>query len=144
MEEYLPEILKRLESPFLESIEIKFRLECEADAERVNWNPLERVLLGLHFFGLKSVQVTGESHVGYPLGDEQVERWMDGGMSDLRERGVLSVRVDNEKVETLRMEGGQFNQSFSFVHVRFIPYLYSHPGEGLNALTRISDTTVIY
>lgn len=111
MEEFLPEILKRLESPFLESIEIKFRLECEAGAECVNWSRLERVLLGLHFFGLRSVQITGEAHSGSA---EQVEGWIYGGMPDLRERGVLGVRVANEKVETLWMEDGKFRAMILF------------------------------
>jgi len=119
-EEFLPEILKRLESPFLTSIEIKFRLECEADAESINWSRLERVLLGLHFFGLRSVLITGEAHAGPLLAAEQVEQWIYGGMSDLHERGVLGVRVAKEKVETLCLEGGKFLRSFYFAPVR--PY----------------------
>ena len=117
MEEFLPDLLRRLESPFLTSIEIKFRLECEADMESVNWSRLERVLLGLHFFGLRSVQITGEVHAGYPLGADQVERWICGGMPDLRERGVLGVRVVDETVQTPCLEGGKSCPSCYFVRV---------------------------
>jgi len=95
-EEVLPEILKRIESPFLESIGIKFRPECESDAECIDWSHLERVLLGLHFFSLRRVQIIGEIHAGSPLNTEQLERRIYGGMADLFERGVLGVRVDNE------------------------------------------------
>jgi hypothetical protein len=95
-EEVLPEFLKRIESPFLESIGIKFLLRGESDVECIDWRHLERVLLGLHFFGLRSVQIVGEVHAASPLNTEQVERQIYGGMADLFERGVLGVRVDNE------------------------------------------------
>ncbi|KIM40678.1 hypothetical protein M413DRAFT_28463 [Hebeloma cylindrosporum] len=96
--------LRRLESPFLASIEIKCRMECEADAESIDWSRLERVLLALHFFGLEIVQFIGEAHAGSPLESDLVERWVYGGMPDLRERGVLGVRVAKEEVETLSLE----------------------------------------
>ncbi|KAF8972305.1 hypothetical protein BDZ97DRAFT_1784109 [Flammula alnicola] len=111
VEKILPKILGRIESPFFESIELKFRLEDSADVECINWRHLEGALLALHFFGMGRVRLVCEIPSDSPTKEDRVERWIRASMSDLDERGVLDLHVVREKgVDD--QTAGLFNPSF--------------------------------
>jgi len=94
MEATLVPILQRIESSFLESINLGFLL---LDANDVlvsfRWKSLERVLLMHHFFGLKFVRVVIVLEDASTVKQESVEWWIRRAMSDLNSREILAVRV---------------------------------------------------
>jgi len=96
----LPSILQRIESSFLERVELHFNLTPDSDAafQSIDWRHLERVLLTLHFFGMKTVSILVEMSA---FGDSArravgVERAVRASMADLDARGVLQVRAFEE------------------------------------------------
>jgi len=100
LEGSLPYILQRIESSFLESVELHFNLTPDSDSalQSIDWRHLERVLLTLHFFGMKTVSILVEMSA---FGDSarravEVERTVRASMADLDARGVLQVRAFEE------------------------------------------------
>lgn len=100
VETTLVPILQRIESSFLESINLRFLLlDASATLEdSFNWQSLERVLLMHHFFGLRFVRVVivlEDASTVYDLKQEydDVEQWIRRAMNDLDSREILDVRV---------------------------------------------------
>ncbi|CAA7269520.1 unnamed protein product [Cyclocybe aegerita] len=92
VEESLPSILQRIESSFLEAVELQFRLQPQGSLQCIEWRRLERVFLALHFFGMGLVRVT--IHLGHSVTNEceaEVEKRLRDAMSELNARGVLQV-----------------------------------------------------
>lgn len=90
IEAALVPILERIESSFLESIDLRFLLDANAAPACFNWKCLERVLLAHHFFGLRLVRVIVLSEEDK---QESVEQWIRRAMSDLSSREILVIRV---------------------------------------------------
>ena len=86
-------ILQRIESSFLESIDLGFLLDANTTLACFNWQSLERVLLMHHFFGLRLVRVTIVLEEATTDKREFVEQWIRRAMSDLNSREILTVRV---------------------------------------------------
>ena len=91
LEASLPDLISRLESPFLRCISTTFTLGAFEDLENFNWKKLQRVFKELHFFGLKTVEV----HViaSGDVIDERVENRIRNALKDLDQNGVLNVTV---------------------------------------------------
>lgn len=100
LEGSLPSILQRIESSFLERVELHFNLTTDSDSalQSIDWRHLERVFLTLHFFGMKTVSILVEMSA---FGDSarravEVERTLRASMADLDARGALQVRAFEE------------------------------------------------
>ncbi|KAF9533281.1 hypothetical protein CPB83DRAFT_903230 [Crepidotus variabilis] len=108
LEEGLATILQRIESSFLDTIHLGFALGNDADLRHINWRELERVLLALHFFGLKTVcvvvnilpdvrEVTSLS--------SQLQTELRLAMPELANRGVLKVSANTNRRSTVNRGG---------------------------------------
>jgi len=94
LEATLVPILQRIESSFLESIDLRFLLDVIPALACFNWQSLECVLLMHYLFGLRLVRVTIVlEQAGTTHNRESVERWIRRAMCDLDSREVLVVRV---------------------------------------------------
>ncbi|KAJ2932511.1 hypothetical protein H1R20_g4601, partial [Candolleomyces eurysporus] len=91
LEASLPELISRLESPFLRCISTTFDLDAFEDLENFDWKNLQRVFKELHFFGLQNVEV----HViaSRDVGSERVENWIRDALKDLDQNSALSVAL---------------------------------------------------
>ncbi|TFK18186.1 hypothetical protein FA15DRAFT_675495 [Coprinopsis marcescibilis] len=102
----LPRLLSRLESPFLQLIELDFvfatgksRGDLATDLEQLDWQQLQRVLMELHFFGLRRVAMKircqkGSNENATPGLEDGLRRAMQRtrmAFKDLDGRGVLDL-----------------------------------------------------
>jgi hypothetical protein len=93
MEATLVPILDRIDSSFLESIDLRFLLAANAALACFNWQNLERVLLTHYFSGLRFVRVIIVLEEASAHKQEFVEGWIRSAMSDLNSQGILAVQV---------------------------------------------------
>jgi len=88
----LANVLQRIDSSFLDAIEISFDLYHDSDMLCMDWRHLERALLALHFFSMRQVRIFFDIAPGVPKGFwESAEKVICGAMPDLYRRGVLRV-----------------------------------------------------
>ncbi|KAF8147493.1 hypothetical protein B0H34DRAFT_176697 [Crassisporium funariophilum] len=100
LETSLPQILHRIESCCLQSIDLKFHVGESADIDCFDWNHLERVLLAHHFFGMAVARIFV---VVEDVNDDcrTVEQRIRKAMADLDSRGALAVQA----VHDIRPDG---------------------------------------
>lgn len=103
LEESLPSVLQRIDSPFLNTIELRFLLVPDADLQFVPWEHLERVLLSHHFFGMRSLRISVDTVPGVERVETNVGEFICRGMPELHRRGVLTLQISTEERQT---EGG--------------------------------------
>ena len=97
LEESLPSILQRIDSPFLDSVELRFLLVPDADLQFIPWEHVERVLLSHHFFGMRRLRVCVDTVPGVEKAETKVGEFICRGMPELRRRGVLTLHISTEK-----------------------------------------------
>ncbi|KAH9481207.1 hypothetical protein JR316_0005727 [Psilocybe cubensis] len=87
--------------------------------QKFNWCRIERALLALNFFGMKSVVVVVDIPSRGTIKETEVENWIMTGMNDLYSRGALRVRVVREgSTESIKTSNGQ-----SGIVISLIPLL---------------------
>lgn len=104
----LPNVLQRIDSSFLDTVELSFDLCHDSDLLCMDWRQLERVLLALHFFSMRQVRIFFDIAPGVPKGFwETAEKTICEAMPDLYRRGVLRVhgtvkgQVTNQEFEVI-------------------------------------------
>jgi hypothetical protein len=91
-EESLPNVLRQIDSPFLNTVELSFVVAHDSDLRCVDWKQLELVLLDLHFFGMRRVHVFCDvAEVEQRWVWETAEKMISEAMPDLYRRGVLKI-----------------------------------------------------
>ena len=103
LEDNLANVLQRIDSSFLDTVELSFVVAHDSDLRCMDWQQLERVLLALHFFSMRRACV----FFNIVEGAEQkwvwktIENMICEAMPDLYRRGVLKI------YETKQRKSGQ-------------------------------------
>ena len=103
LEDSLANVLQRIDSSFLDTVELSFVVAHDSDLRCMDWQQLERVLLALHFFSMRRVCV----FFNIMEGAEQrwvwkaIESMICEAMPDLYRRDVLKI------CETKQRKSGQ-------------------------------------